>query len=361
MDELQKLFDETLAKALAGAPTKIDESDIPEVAAQILDQMLPQLTAFMLKSFKRAAPKALRSELKNDAGFRRRNYRRWRKAFELLEFMWMISEEIGAKLNEKHRPQAVIDKDYLFEALTYLHTRSLLVTREIICLMYGGFPDGAMSRWRTLHELATTASFLGKHGGEVAHRYLASHLFNSYRAAKQLEIYAERANIDRFPPEEIDYLERSCDALAARFGKEMKEDYGWAASTLKVRKPTFAMIEKDVGLDHWRPRYRWASQHTHGPHRPSHALLAMVEAKRQVLLVGPSNSGMVDPLQMTAITLAIVSGALFVTRPSVDHIVAAKILSDISKEIGPVALGLERNSSANSNGRTPARTARRAQ
>ena len=358
MDELQKLFDETLARALASAPTTIAESDIPDVAAQILDQMLPQLTAFMLKSFKRAAPKALQREQKDDVGFRRRNYRRWRKAFELLEFMWMISEEVGAKLNEKHRPQAVHDKDYLFEALIYLHARSLLVTREIICLMYGGFPDGAMSRWRTLHELATTASFLGKHGGEAAHRYLVSHVFSSYRAAKQLELYADRANIERFPPEEIDYMKRSCDALALRFGEEMREDYGWAASTLKVGKPNFKMIEKDVGLDHWRPRYRWASQHTHGPHRPSHALLAMAEAQQQVFLVGQSNSGIVDPLQMTAITLAIVSSALFVTRPSVDHIVATKILSDISTEIGPVALELERKSYAKANELRPTRTAK---
>jgi hypothetical protein len=358
MDELQSLFDETVAKALASAPRPIDEKDIPDVAAQILDQMLPQLTTFMLKTFKRLSLKTLRRERRDDDGFRRRNYRRWRKAFELLELMWLISEEVGAKLNQKYRPQAALDKDYLFEALAYLHSRSLLVTREVICLMHGGFSDGAMSRWRTLHELATTASFLRKHGGEVAHRYLVSHYFDSYRTAKQLEVYSDRANIERFSPQEIDYLKRSCDVFASQFGEEMREGYGWAASALGVRKPNFAMIEKDVGLDHWRPRYRWASQHTHGPHRPAHALLGVAETEQQVLLVGQSNSGMVDPLQMTAITLAIVSSAMFVTRPSVDHIVAAKILSDLSAEIGPVALDLERKSYAKAQKAKPASKSR---
>jgi hypothetical protein len=75
----------------------------------------------------------------------------------------------------------------------------------------------------------------------------------------------------------------------------------------------------------------------------------MAEAERQVLLVGQSNSGMVDPLQMTAITLAIVSSALLVTRPNVDHIVALKILSDISNEIGPIAIELEKRSYAEAN------------
>jgi Family of unknown function (DUF5677) len=300
----------------------------------------------MLKTFKRMAPKTLRRDQAEDARFRRRNYRRWCKAFDLLELMWMVSEEVGRTLNEKYRPQAALHKDYLFEALTYLHARSLLVTREVMCLMHGGFADGAMSRWRTLHELATTASFLQKHGVEVAHRYLASHFFNTYRAAVQLEIYAERANLEPFAAHEIAEMKRHCDAYAIRFGEEMRNDYGWAASVLNVRKPTFAMIEKDVGLDHWRPRYKWASQHTHGPHRPAHALLGVAETEQQVLLVGPSNSGMVDPIHMTAITLAIVSSALFSTRPSVDHIVAAQVLSDLSGEVGPLAVELERKSYA---------------
>jgi hypothetical protein len=162
----------------------------------------------------------------------------------------------------------------------------------------------------------------------------------------QLEIYAERANLEPFAAHEIAEMKRHCDAYAIRFGEEMRNDYGWAASVLNVRKPTFAMIEKDVGLDHWRPRYKWASQHTHGPHRPAHALLGVAETEQQVLLVGPSNSGMVDPIHMTAITLAIVSSALFSTRPSVDHIVAAQVLSDLSGEVEPLAVELERKSYA---------------
>jgi hypothetical protein len=344
MDKLEQIFQATLAKALASAPMPINEDDVPDVAAQILEQLLPRLTAFMLKTFKRMAPQTLRRQQTDDAGFRRRNYRRWRKAFDMLEMMWMVSEEVGINLNDKHRSKAALDKDYLFEALTYLHARSLLVTREVMCLMHGGFADGAMSRWRTLHELATTASFLHKHGVDVAHRYLVSHFFNSYRAAKQLENYAERANLEPFAAHEIDAMKQRCDAYASLFGEDMRNDYGWAAPVLRVHKPTFAMIEKDVGLDHWRPRYKWASQHTHGPHRPAGALLGVAESEMQVLLVGQSNSGMVDPIHMTAITLAIASSALFSIRPSVDHIVAAQVLSDLSSEIGPLAVELERMS-----------------
>jgi hypothetical protein len=344
MDELEKIFQHTLAKALANTPNAENEEVISATADQVLKQLLPRLTSFMLKTYKRMAPKVLRREQKKVAGFNNRNYMRWRKAFDTLEMMWMISEEIGSELNNKHRPQAVRDKDYLFEALTYLHARSLLVTREAMCLMHNGFADGAMSRWRTLHELATIASFVHKHGIETAHRYLASHFFNSYRAATQLNIYAERANLEPFTAQQIAAMKNTCDVYASRFGEEMWSDYGWAAFALGIKKPTFASIEQNAGLDHWRPRYKWASQHTHGPHRPAHALLGVSENEEQVFLVGQSNSGMVDPIQMIALTLTISSTALFVSRPNIDSIVAIQVLTNLSEEIGPLAMELERRS-----------------
>nr|MDC2855757.1 DUF5677 domain-containing protein [Ningiella sp. W23] len=44
--------------------------------------------------------------------------------------------------------------DLRFVALTQLHAKSVLVLREIQALIEAGYPDGAMTRWRTLHELA---------------------------------------------------------------------------------------------------------------------------------------------------------------------------------------------------------------
>lgn len=261
----------------------------------------------------------------------------------------MLSEEVGSNLNSKRRPDAASSDDYQFEALTFLHARSLLVTREIMCLMQGGFPDGAMSRWRTLHELAVTGAFLQKNGQEVSHRYLASRFFASYRAARDAKQYAERANLEPFSDSEMEEMKRYCDHFAALFGNEMSNDYGWASPVFKGNpKPNFRMIEEAVELDHWRPRYRWASQHVHSPHRPTHALLGMSEAGQQVLLVGQSNSGMVDPIQMTAISPAISTSNLLMIHPTFDHIIAMKILEQWAVGIGPLALNLERRSAKKS-------------
>jgi hypothetical protein len=103
----------------------------------------------------------------------------------------------------------------------------------------------------------------------------------------------------------------------------------------------FAGIEKAAPLDHWRPRYRWASQHTHSGHRPQMALLGLAENVEPVYLVGASNSGFTDPLQMTGISLQIATQAMLLTAPRLDYLVVARILADLADEVGPLAMSLE--------------------
>ena len=54
---------------------------------------------------------------------------------------------------------------------------------EIICLLENGFADGAMARWRTLHEIAIVAIVLSKHGEDIAQGYLDHQAVESKRAA----------------------------------------------------------------------------------------------------------------------------------------------------------------------------------
>lgn len=236
-----------------------------------------------------------------------------------------------------------------------MHARSLLIAREILCMLYGGYPDGALSRWRSLHELSVTAVFLKTQNQEVSHRYLASFPFASLRAAKQLNEHAVRANMTPFTAQEVAAMTARCDAFEARFGKEMREEYGWASVALNNPKPNFAQIEKAVSLDHWRPRYRWASQHTHGGYRPALSLLGTAESMQPVHLVGQSNSGFTDPIHMTAISLNNATSSLLIIRPTVDNIIFLRIISDLSNEIGDVAVAVEKESFAKAQAKSGAK------
>ena len=278
------------------------------------------------------------------AGFRARNFKRWRKALNLLETQWVIAQEFVDEFDAKHRKEANLLHDFQFEALKHLHARALLVTREIICLVEGGYADGALSRWRSLHELAVVSAFLSKQDAQVAQRYLASFHFEAYRAAIQLNEYAARAKLRKFSSSELASMSETRDLLEKRFGKGMRENYGWASAALGKDKPNFHDMEISTGLDHWRPRYKWASQHTHGNHRPANSLLGLSESKQPKFLVGASNSGFVDPLQMTAISLNICTAAFLSTKSSIDTTIVLRILSDFAREIGPLAIRIERDS-----------------
>jgi hypothetical protein len=349
IDRFQKIFNGLLEQALAADGLR--EEQAQALPTQILQSFVPQVAQSMLKDLKKKTPGMLRKRKESDAGFERRNYRRWKTPLDLLELLWGISEEVGAKFNQIERPAAVTAKDYQFEALVSLHARSLLIAREILCLLYGGYPDGALSRWRSLHELAVTSVFLRTQDQEVSHRYLASFPFASLRAAKQLHEHAERANMQPFSEQEITAMTKQCEAFEKRFGKEMYNEHGWASAALSNPKPNFAQLEKAVSLDHWRARYRWASQHTHGGFRPALSMLGTAESVEPVHLVGQSNSGFTDPIHMTAISLNSATSSLLTIRPTVDNVIFLQIIGDLSNDIGNVALAVEKESLAKARAR----------
>src|SRR5205085_12108843 len=216
MKIFEEMFHEALAKAMARG--EVQQGDVAQATRKALQTFIPGVATVMTNSLKRRAPKMLRDQRVSDAGFAARNYRRWKKPFDLLELMWVVSQEVGQKFNETQRPAAIETNDYQFEALVSLHARALLIAREAICLMHGGFPDGALSRWRSLHEVAVTAVFLRKHDQATAHRYLASFPFAAYRAATQLEKFADRAKMQRVSAQEMGVRRGQCEAFARRCG-----------------------------------------------------------------------------------------------------------------------------------------------
>ncbi|WP_217430933.1 DUF5677 domain-containing protein [Sphingomonas bacterium] len=56
----------------------------------------------------------------------------------------------------------------LNDTMLHLHARACQVVFEIITLMENGLADGAMARWRTLHEITVVATILAEHGEELA-------------------------------------------------------------------------------------------------------------------------------------------------------------------------------------------------
>lgn len=293
----------------------------------------------LLKDLHERLPDMIKDRARLDAGFRRRSYRRWKDGLDLLKMFLVMSEEFGSAYNHRVRPQAAKAHDYKFEAIVRLHARSLRVANEILVLLREGYPDGALSRWRTLHELAVVAAFLAEGDKELSKRFIGHRGIVNFKALRQYEEYQSRSNMGPLEPGQLEEAKQVRDALIKEFGKEFGEDMGWAYPVIpKAKGIKLLDLERATGLDHWRPRFKWASDDIHAGTKPYHASLAAAEVPtdKPVLIVGQSNSAFTDPAHMCVITLNVANHALPEEHRTEDEelvLLALRILSDVLGEI----------------------------
>ena len=157
-------------------------SRLVEVAPSILTDSLLSMEAVVLKDLKRGWPKYKKALGRDMAGFRKRLTSSWGAGFSLLEMLITIATEAGN--NWKGPPQF----PNLAEAHRRLHARACQIANEIVTLLRHGYADGAMARWRTLHEIAIVMDFLCAHGDAAAKQYIDHQFVESRRATKGVPI-----------------------------------------------------------------------------------------------------------------------------------------------------------------------------
>ncbi|UUY00094.1 DUF5677 domain-containing protein [Sphingomonas sp. J315] len=190
LNDYQRAIEALIADAMAVHGEDVVTDDLID---EVIDGTFPKMTDTLYAELSRRSSAMLREHRKIRKGFVRRNFRRWRAGFDLLEQLIVISQETGQAINEALRPAAIEANDALFEAVITNHARAVQVSREIMTLMIGGFPDGALARWRTLHEIGVTSVFLSQQGPTVAKRYILHDHITSYKRALNYMEHHERA------------------------------------------------------------------------------------------------------------------------------------------------------------------------
>ena len=246
MYRLQEIFESTLDEIVAG----LDEDvDVDKLVSDISGEIADETAVNMLKAIKRDAfTGGLQEHEAARLAFEERLERMWRRPIDLLDLFVHLSLEAGTDFNSEYRQDAIESGDAVLEVLTRLHGRACQVAREIFVLLRAGFADGADARWRTLHEIAIVACLIGKHGQELAERYLLHYTVQQYKLAVQYQDHCQSLNREPIPQEEFDDLKKRRDELICQFGRAFKSDYGWAASVTETVNPTLVRLEKKVDL-----------------------------------------------------------------------------------------------------------------
>ncbi|WP_271518459.1 DUF5677 domain-containing protein [Bradyrhizobium sp. CCBAU 53380] len=219
------------------------------------------------------------------------------------------------------------------DVLIRLHARACQIAEEIVCLLEGGFADGAMARWRTLHEIAAVSSLIREHGDELAERYIEHDGIETARAARQYQKYHERLGLEAIAADEIQEIEARAKALKVKYGKEFGSSNGWAAKHIGVAEPKIDQLIAAAKLDHLLPYYKMASHNVHANPRGVFFRLG-ITSESEILVAGPSNAGLTDPGHNTAISLMQITSTVALHEPTLDDLIAMKVIHQLVDEVG---------------------------
>jgi Family of unknown function (DUF5677) len=329
---------------------EITESDVEELGRStdaflerlptLVESMSDDLASQILNRLHKRWARQARHEQRIERGFRKRLDRRWHRPFNRLEMLLTIARELGDSINNRHRGGSMAHP-HMVDVLTRLHARACQIGAEVVVLLRNGFADGALARWRSLHEVAVVSLFISKGDDNLAERYSLHQVVESRRAADEYQRYCDRIGYERVSAAEIHEYHAQSANLVKRYGAEYREPYGWAAQRLGLKSPTIADIERAAEIDHLRPFYRMASHNVHANPKGVFFKLGLV-GEADILLTGPSNVGLADPGGSTASSILQVTSGLVTLDTTLDVIVTLKLMMILSAEVADAFEAVQR-------------------
>lgn len=253
------------------------------------------------------------------AGIQHQIARQWKVALNRLDLVLEVAEEtVGAFGARKRSGQ---DRRYAKVQWAFL-VRAILVSREIRHLIAGGFANGALARWRTLHELDVVAAFIRMHGLNAAERFSAHATIGRHKLLSASRHHYAPAAIRRLDAKR----KRTMDAHGDDFGR----DYGWAEGFGGLKGANFAALERAVDSASWREQYLLACAVIHVSGVGIDECLGRPAfVSRAAQLAGPSSADLSIPGGMCVRSLVCVFATVLTAEPTVDNLISVKVLSSL--------------------------------
>lgn len=311
------------ADGLLADTTRFVTEDMPSILREVIDSSAKDLLRSLIADW----PAQRSWERETKQGFQERLEERWGSGFDILRMLYTIAQEMGSEAHQRAKRSRAKKNRTLRDTLIQLHVRACQVVAEIICLMENGFADGAMARWRTLHEIVIVAAVIAKHGEGLAERYRAHEYVEAKRAMDRFR--ASHAALGYRPPSarSIAKVERDFSAMLARYGHGFGSEYGWAADHLKQKKPRFVDLLAEAGKLEMRSYYAMASYNVHAGPKGIAFRLGVLQGPGQPMgLSGASNVGFVEPAQNAAFDLVFITSLIVGPVPRFDQAIELNLL-----------------------------------
>ncbi|WP_080845624.1 DUF5677 domain-containing protein [Cytobacillus gottheilii] len=263
----------------------------------------------------------------------------WKEALKLLKAIIRISEEASEEiLNELKRGEYEDQNNLIYFVLFKIHSRSISISKEINLLLSNGYADGALARWRSLHESAIVFILLTSNFNNKDFTYNIIERYIDYSA---IEVAKEVKKLSLIQSSEMDNdyfkkIEKRKRELLSKYGKDFYYDNFWAAPLFgnKKGKIHFYELARKAGMGKLNQYYMKASQQVHLSPKglvENLSIPADLDSSKY-LLYGSSLYGLSVPLQLTADSLIQITTNFILLQESLDRVVFSKFLSRLAKE-----------------------------
>jgi hypothetical protein len=314
------------------------------IVAEVTHTAAERMARPALRDTQRELLQAARREARAVRGFEKRLARTWNGPIELLEVQRHLACGLGAEINEELRRHFKRSEEPLVDVLTSLHARACQIAGEVLVLLRSGYAEGAIARWRSLHEASVVLQFIDRHGVETAKCYLEHEAIESWKGATEYVAHCGRLGFESIDDKELPRIKAAHDAAVEKYGAPFRSSYGWAAHALKLEKRvTFEDVEKGLGLEHWRPFYRLASHPIHANPKSVRHRLGLIDGTSPCLPAGPSNYGLADPGQNTGLSLAQATSVLIArANPTPGRLLAMFVMRELAAKIARAFVAVQR-------------------
>ena len=212
----------------------------------------------------------------------------------------IIAEEAG-------KWKTADDINYYFLS-TY--AKAILTTRESLCLLENGYPDGALSRAREVYEQMVIAFYINNnYSDELIERYYADYELKVYKYRKLS--YENIKEVHIICKEDYQNLENECSQkinnLKRQYGK-MRGDYWWV---LDRNINNFNDIQDNVGADLLIILYKRACISTHAGALSDIALLGRDNKEGSLLRTDQTWEGFETPIILLMGSFDVLTNTVF--------------------------------------------------
>lgn len=319
-----------------------DESDASEIETltsritaslpQIIQEAVDHSGVLFFKGLRKRWPNEGEIQRLETDEFCTRIEERWGEGLDLLRMLLTCCREFGHESLRRHQKSQAKSRLNRRFVLTNLHARSCQVADEIICLMANGFADGAMARWRTLHELSVVATLIADGDEALAERYINHDVVEVKRQADDYNLTQVPLGYPPISKRVQRRIDNDFVEVLKQYGPEFGSPYGWATIHLNKKRPTFKDLQDFSGRSGMNSYYKLASFNVHAGARTMffrHSNLG----RDDVVVAGRSNAGLSEPAQHTAYSLLQISALLLENTKNFDRLLEMQTFISIRNAI----------------------------